>query len=197
MPYSHLNDYPTDIRERAARVRVLGLDVDGTLTDGRLLFDSEGRELKAFHVHDGQGLVLLRRAGIHVVLVTARVSVVVEHRARELGIEAHTGVHDKLACIDGVVARLGVGRDSVAFMGDDLPDLRVMPHVGFAIAPANAHPWVRERAHWRTQARGGHGAAREVCDLVLAAQGLAERVLAAALGDAPIPQDTQATGIPA
>lgn len=183
MPYSHFNDYPADVRERAARVRVACFDVDGTLTDGRLFFDSAGREIKAFHVHDGQGLVLLRKAGIVPVFVTARVSPIAEQRAAELGVEAHTRVTDKLRCVREIAARLGVSLDAVAFMGDDLPDLRVMAHAGFAVAPANAHPWVRERVHWRTQARGGHGAARELCDLLLAAQGRVEGLLADLLGD--------------
>ncbi len=179
MPYSHLNDYPADVRSRAARVRLACFDVDGTLTDGRLYFDSEGRELKAFHVHDGQGLVLLRKSGIVVALVTARASAVAEHRGRDLGLtEIHTAVGDKLACVQDIAARLGIGLDEVAFMGDDLPDLRVLLQVGLAVAPANAHRWVSERVHWRTTARAGHGAARELCDLVLAAQGHAETLLA-------------------
>lgn len=178
MPYSHFNDYPADVRERAARVRVACFDVDGTLTDGRLVFDSEGRELKAFHVHDGQGLVLLRKVGITPVFITARNSTIAEHRAAELGLDAYTCVADKLACVREVAARLGVPLDAVAFMGDDLPDLRVMSQAGFSIAPANAHPWVRERVHWRTQARGGEGAVRELCDLLLAAQGHVEPLLA-------------------
>lgn len=177
MPYSHLNDYPADIRERAMRVKLACFDVDGTLTDGRLFFDSDGRELKAFHVHDGQGLVLLRKSGIAVAFVTARASAVAEQRAAELGLESHTGVKDKLDCVVGIASRLGIGLDEVAFMGDDLPDLRVMLRVGFAIAPPDAHPWVRERVHWRTSARAGGGAAREFCDLLLAAQGHAEALL--------------------
>jgi 3-deoxy-D-manno-octulosonate 8-phosphate phosphatase (KDO 8-P phosphatase) len=178
MPYSHFNDYPADVRERAARVRVACFDVDGTLTDGRLFFDSEGRELKAFHVHDGQGLVLLRKVGITPVFVTARTSPIAEQRAAELGIDAHTCVADKLSCVREIAARLGVEMSTVAFMGDDLPDLRVMAQAGLAVAPANAHPWVRERVHWRTQARGGEGAVRELCDLLLAAQGHVEPLLA-------------------
>lgn len=177
MPYSHLNDYPADVRHRAARIRLACFDVDGTLTDGRLFFDSQGVELKAFHVHDGQGLVLLRKSGIAVAFVTARPSVIAEQRAAELGLEAHTGVKDKLACVSEIAARLGIGLDEVAFMGDDLPDLRVMSQVGFSAAPTNAHAWVRERVHWRTSARAGHGAAREFCDLLLAAQGKAEALL--------------------
>ncbi len=179
MPYSHLNDYPADIRERAARIRLACFDVDGTLTDGRLFFDSEGRELKAFNVHDGQGLVLLRKRGITVAFVTARASIVAQQRAADLGIaEVHIGVGDKLACVREVAARLGLGMDEVAFMGDDLPDLRVMLHCGFSVAPADAHRWVGERVHWRTGQRAGHGAAREFCDLLLAAQGHAEALLA-------------------
>lgn len=178
MPYSHLNDYPTDVRERATRVRLACFDVDGTLTDGRLIFDSEGRELKAFHVHDGLGLVLLRKAGITPVFVTARASTIAEQRAAELGLQAHTAVADKLACVQAIAGGLGIGMDEVAFMGDDLPDLRVMQQVGLSVAPASAHLWVREHAHWRTVARGGEGAARELCDLLLAAQGLAEGLLA-------------------
>lgn len=181
MPYSHLNDYPADIRQRAERIALACFDVDGTLTDGRLFFDTDGRELKAFHVHDGQGLVLLRKAGIVPVLVTARISPIAEHRAAELGVVAHTCVADKLACVREVAAGIGATMDEVAFMGDDLADLRVMSQAGFAIAPADAHPWVRERVHWRTQARGGEGAARELCDLLLAAQGHVDALLADAL----------------
>ncbi|KQY51054.1 HAD hydrolase family protein [Lysobacter sp. Root494] len=178
MPYNHLNDYPADIRERASRVRLACFDVDGTLTDGRLFFDSQGVELKAFHVHDGQGLVLLRKSGIAVAFVTARASVIAEQRATELGLEAHTAVKDKLACVQEIAARLGITLDEVAFMGDDLPDLRVMSQVGLSVAPGSAHPWVRERVHWRTSIRAGHGAAREFCDLLLAAQGHADTLLA-------------------
>lgn len=181
MPYSHLADYPADIRERAARIRLACFDVDGTLTDGRLYFDSNGLELKAFHVHDGQGLVLLRKAGIAVALVTARPSPIAEQRAAELGIEAFTCVADKLACVRDIAARHGIGMDQVAFMGDDLPDLRVQAEVGLSVAPGDAHHWVRERVHWRTVSRGGHGAARELCDLLLGAQGRAEAALAGTL----------------
>ena len=181
MPYSHFNDYPADVRARAERVRLACFDVDGTLTDGRLMFDGDGRETKAFHVHDGQGLVLLRKAGIVPVFVTARTSPIAEHRAAELGVVAHTCVADKLACVRDVAAGLGIAMDAVAFMGDDLADLRVMSQSGFSVAPANAHPWVRERVHWRTQARGGEGAARELCDLLLAAQGHVDALITEAL----------------
>ena len=178
MPYSHLNDFPADVRERAAKVRLVAFDVDGTLTDGRLGIDGNGVESKQFHVHDGQGLKLLREAGIDVALITARAGTLVNMRAAELGVEhVFLGVADKLACIDGLIAQLGLTREQVAFMGDDLPDLAVLSVVGLGVAPANAHPWVRERVRWRTQAGGGNGAARELCDLVLAARGEADNVL--------------------
>lgn len=162
---------------RAARIRLACFDVDGTLTDGRLHFDADGGEMKAFHVHDGQGLALLRRAGIRVALVTARASAAVERRAAELGIEAHCAVADKLAVVEQLCSDMGIGMDAVAFMGDDLPDLAPMRAAGLAVAPANAHAWTAREAHWRTRARGGEGAARELCDLLLAAHGVLAELL--------------------
>lgn len=184
MPYDHTRDYPADILARAVKVRLACFDVDGTLTDGRLVYDSEGRELKAFHATDGLGLKLLQAAGIAVAFVTARRSPVAELRARELGVASHTFVHDKLACVREIVAGMGIGMDQVAFMGDDLADLPALLAAGLSVAPADAHPWTRERVHWRTRAHGGKGAARELCDLLLAAQGHAERLLGEAAAKA-------------
>lgn len=181
MPYSNIDDYPADILARAAKVRLACFDVDGTLTDGRLLFDSEGREIKAFHVHDGQGLSLLKRSGIAVAFVTARISPIAELRARELGVDACTNVGDKLACVRGIADRMGIGMEAVSFMGDDFVDLAAMQAVGLSAAPGDAHAWVRERVHWRTVARAGEGAAREFCDLLLVAQGKAHALLAQVL----------------
>jgi 3-deoxy-D-manno-octulosonate 8-phosphate phosphatase (KDO 8-P phosphatase) len=172
--------YPAELLAHAADIRLACFDVDGTLTDGRLFFDADGREGKAFHVLDGQGLVLLRKSGIEVALVTARDSAAAAHRARDLGVRAHVGVGDKLEAVGALAAELGVTLDQVAFMGDDLPDLAVMRAVGFAVAPANAHPWTREHAHWCTDARGGEGAARELCDLLLTAQGRVDALLSQA-----------------
>lgn len=163
--------FDDDLRVRAAGIRLACFDVDGTLTDGRLFLDSEGRELKAFHVHDGQGLVLLREAGIEVALVTARRSAAAVHRANELKVRVHIGAKDKLACVRELCDELGIGLDAVSFMGDDLPDLAAMRAVGLSIAPANAHATTRDAARWRTRADAGAGAARELCDLLLMAQG--------------------------
>lgn len=172
-------EYPAGLVARAAKVRLACFDVDGTLTDGRLWFDDAGRESKAFHVLDGQGLVQLRKAGITVAFVTARDSLVAANRARELGAEPHVNVKDKLACVEEIRMRLGLEREQVAFMGDDLPDLGVLRLAGFAVAPANVHHWIRDEVHWVTPSRGGEGAVREFCDLVLHAQGR----LADLLGD--------------
>lgn len=167
---AHLDGIDDALLARAAAIRLACFDVDGTLTDGRLAFDSDGREIKAFHVHDGQGLVLLRKAGLEVALITARDSAVAERRARELGLRAHTRVGDKLACVRALCAELDIAIGYVAYMGDDLPDLPVMRAVGLACAPADAHPWTGAHAHWRSRNGGGRGAARELCDLILAAQ---------------------------
>lgn len=171
--------YPADVLERAARIKLVGFDVDGTLTDGRLVYASDGQDTKAFHVQDGMGLVLLREAGVQVALVTARASSEVERRGRELRLpHVHTGERGKLACMQRIALEMGIGMDAVAFMGDDLPDLAAMRAAGLAIAPANAHPWALEAAHWTTPRRGGEGAGRDACDLLLHAHGRIEAILA-------------------
>ena len=178
MPLSHLHDLTDDVLARAARIRLACFDVDGTLTDGRLYLDSEGREQKTFHVQDGQGLVLLKRAGIEVAFITARGGTVAVARGRELGVQVFTGVKDKLARVRDLGAGLGLGMEQVAFMGDDLPDLAALRGVGLAIAPANAHHWVLPDVHWVTPRPGGEGAARDACDLLLFAQGHVDGILA-------------------
>jgi 3-deoxy-D-manno-octulosonate 8-phosphate phosphatase (KDO 8-P phosphatase) len=170
--------FPADALERAARIRLIGFDVDGTLTDGGLQFDGDGREHKRFHVQDGLGLVLLRRVGIEVALVSARRSEVTLARGRELKVaRLHIGERGKRDCMQRIATEMGIGMDEAAFMGDDLPDLAAMRAVGLAIAPANAHPWILPAAHWTTPHRGGDGAARDACDLLLHAQGHVEALL--------------------
>ncbi|HTL13895.1 MAG TPA: HAD hydrolase family protein [Thermomonas sp.] len=171
--------FPPDLLARAARIRLIGFDVDGTLTDGGLSFDVDGRETKRFHVQDGMGLVLLRHAGIEVALVSARRSEVTLARGRELKVaRLHVGERSKLDCMRGIAAEMGIGMDQAAFMGDDLPDLAALRDAGLAIAPANAHPWVASAVHWITPRAGGAGAARDACDLLLHAQGKVEAILA-------------------
>jgi len=172
---AYLADLPDDLLARAAKVRLAAFDVDGTLTDGRLHYSEDGRETKVFHVQDGLGLKRLQAHGIHVALITARISHTVALRAEELGIShVYQGQSDKRACLRELLDALGLAPEQAAFVGDDLPDLPPMGLSGLAIAPANAHPWVAERAHWQTRRAGGEGAAREVSDLLLLAQGKAE-----------------------
>ena len=174
----YLSDVPAEVRERAARVGLLALDVDGTLTDGRLRLASDGTEIKAFNALDGQGLKLLREADIEVALITARTSQIVVQRAAELGVvHVYQGSHDKRASLRALCQILQLEASQVAYMGDDLPDLPALDWVGLAVAPANAHPWILPRVHWTTHTAGGAGAARELCDLILDVQGLTARLL--------------------
>jgi 3-deoxy-D-manno-octulosonate 8-phosphate phosphatase (KDO 8-P phosphatase) len=167
------------LRARAAAIRLVGFDVDGTLTDGRLWFDGAGNESKAFHVHDGLGLRLLEDNGIAVALVTARDSAAARARAKDLRLShCFSDVGDKGACLEALRQQLGLQWHEIAYMGDDLHDLPLFPRVGLAVAPANAHPWVRDHVHWITEAGGGRGAARALCDLVLEAHGLRDAVRA-------------------
>jgi 3-deoxy-D-manno-octulosonate 8-phosphate phosphatase (KDO 8-P phosphatase) len=176
------NDLPADIRDRAARIKLAIFDVDGVLTDGRLVYAEDGHELKAFHVHDGLGLKRLLANHIEVAVITARMSMIVTERMADLGVaHVYQAQDDKLACFEQLLHALKLEPDVVAYTGDDLPDLAVMQRVGLAVAVANAHPWVRERSHWRTRLAGGAGAVREVADLILAAQGRADAELAAFL----------------
>lgn len=177
-------DYPDNLVQRARRVRLVCFDVDGTLTDGRLIQDSDGRELKQFHAHDGQGMALLRDMGMSIAMITARASRVTELRAAELRVQAYTAVKNKLEVVLRISRQMGIGLEQVAFMGDDLADLIALSAVGLSVAPANAHRWVASQVHWKTTARGGEGAAREFCDLLLFAQGHAHAVLQR-LGNVP------------
>ncbi|MBX3604580.1 MAG: HAD hydrolase family protein [Piscinibacter sp.] len=156
----------------AQGVRVAIFDVDGVLTDGRIYIGEQGETVKAFATLDGHGLKLLPRGGIEPVVITGLDSPAVRRRVADLGIRhAVFGAGDKLAASQPLLARLGVGWDSVAAMGDDWPDLPLLTRARFACAPANAHAEVRAVAHHVTQAAGGHGAARECCDLLLVAAG--------------------------
>lgn len=177
-PAGPLPPIDAELHGRASRIRLACFDVDGTLTDGQLWLDAEGREAKAFHIHDGLGLRLLEQHGVRVALLTARNSAVAAARGRELRLsEVHTGVTDKRALLLELCTRHGLAPEAAAMMGDDLVDLGAMAAAGLAAAPADAHPWVLARAHWRSRAGGGRGAAREFCDLLLAAQGKADAVL--------------------
>ena len=165
-------DYPPDVYRRAKAIRLLILDVDGVLTDGRLYFDAKGETLKVFHVRDGHGLKMAQRAGIELAFVSGRRSDAAYHRAKELGISRfHEGVRDKVAVLEEMMAAMQIEASQVAAVGDDLVDLPIMGRAGLAVAVADAVPEVIAAAHWVTNNPGGRGAVREVCDLVLKAKG--------------------------
>ena len=147
-------------------------DVDGVLTDGRIYIGEQGETVKAFSTLDGHGLKLLALAGIEPLVITGRDSAAVRRRVADLGLRhAVYGAHDKLAAADSVLSTLGLDWADVAAMGDDWPDLPLLGRAAFACAPANAHIEVKAVAHHVTAAAGGHGAAREFCDLLLMASG--------------------------
>ena len=171
-------DYPPEVWQRAQAIRLLILDVDGVLTDGRLFFDAQGEPLKVFHVRDGHGIKMAQRAGIEVVLLSGRGSEAALHRAMELGIDHFfQGLRDKLATMKEIEAALQIRPHEAAVVGDELVDLPIMARGGLAVAVADAVPEVLAAAHWVTANPGGRGAVREVCDLLLKAQGKWEEIV--------------------
>jgi len=157
--------------ELARGIRLLVLDVDGVLTDGRLYISANGEEFKAFHVRDGSGLVALQKAGIVVAVISGRDSAAVRRRAEELGIRhVRQGVGDKAAALDELMRETGVRAEEVACVGDDSPDIPMLRKARLAVAVADSHASAVAAAHWVTTARGGRGAVREVCDLLLKAR---------------------------
>lgn len=173
-----LPPYPEEVLGRARGIRLLILDVDGVLTDGRLYFDAKGETLKVFHVRDGHGIKMAQRGGIEVALVSGRRSDAAFHRARELGITRfYEGVRDKVAILEELLAALNLTPPQVAAVGDELVDLPLFHRVGLGAAVADAVPEVRAAAHWVTTLPGGKGAVREVCDLLLKAQGRWEELV--------------------
>jgi 3-deoxy-D-manno-octulosonate 8-phosphate phosphatase (KDO 8-P phosphatase) len=164
-------------------MRAAIFDVDGVLTDGRLFIGESGEVFKSFHVLDGHGLKLLGQAGIAPIVITGRDSPAVRRRLADLGLtDAHFGVSDKLAVAQPLLQARGIAWADVAVIGDDWPDLPLLARAGFACAPAQAHAEARALAHHVTSARGGEGAAREFCDLLLSASGRYAELLAAHQG---------------
>jgi 3-deoxy-D-manno-octulosonate 8-phosphate phosphatase (KDO 8-P phosphatase) len=156
------------MKDRLLKIRLLLLDVDGVLTDGRITYDSQGAESKSFDVKDGHGLKLLQRAGVQVGIITGRCSDIVALRARELGIDIlYQGAKDKLEPYNQILQRLDLRDENVAYMGDDLVDLPVLQRVGFAVTVADAVDDLKPLVHHVTRRPGGRGAVREVCDLLL------------------------------
>ncbi len=164
-----------DVQQRAAQVRLVVFDVDGVLTDGRLYYTDDGLELKAFHSRDGHGMKLLMNSGVELAIITARTSPTVTRRMESLGIRhVYQGRLEKLPAFEELIQELGLTPEQAAYVGDDIVDLPVMTRVGLAVAVADAHPLVKRHAHWQTAHPGGRGAARDVCELIMEAQGTLE-----------------------
>jgi len=164
-----------DLRARARDIRLLVLDVDGVLTNGRLYYGANGDALKAFHIHDGLGLKMLRATGVEVAIVTGRTSRAVELRAENLGVpHLFQGVGDKLVVFEQLLKRLTLPPEAAAAMGDDLPDLPVLRRCGFAACVPEAPTLVRSHSHYIAERSGGAGAVRELCELLMVAQGTLE-----------------------
>jgi len=160
-----------DILDRVRRVKVLILDIDGVMTDGRIIYSIYGDELKFFDVQDGFGIALLHRAGIKTVIITAKKSRIVKLRARDMKVaKAYQGYIDKLVAFNKILKRFRVKPEEICFIGDDIVDISVLRRVGFAVAVPNAMDEVKVASHYTTSKMGGRGAVREICDLILKSQ---------------------------
>ncbi|MBI5192103.1 MAG: HAD-IIIA family hydrolase [Nitrospirae bacterium] len=156
------------LKHKVQNIKFLLLDVDGILTDGRIFIDSNGNELKAFHIHDGHGIYLLRKAGIDVGIISGRYSKSVEYRAKELKIEeVHLGIHDKVGVYNEIKSRFNLTDEEFAFMGDDLIDIPLLKIIGLSATASDAIDGVKEITDMVTERRGGEGAVREVIDFIL------------------------------
>ena len=172
MPVIDKSSFDPLLLEKAALVRMLVLDVDGVLTDGRLYFDNSGNEMKAFSTRDGLGMRSLQACGIELALITGRQSEIVKRRAEQLGIaHVYQGSNDKLDAYLHLLGKTGMKEQQVCYAGDDWIDLPVLQRAGLAVTVADADQAVRDSVHWVTSREGGKGAVREISNLILAAQG--------------------------
>ena len=162
-----------EIIQKASQIKLMVFDVDGVLTDGRLIWTSDGGEARSFDVKDGTGIRLLLSHHIKVAVISARKSTIVANRMEDLRVEhVYQGCFDKKSVLDALIVMLDITMQQVAYMGDDFIDLPAMNSAGLALAPADAHETVRQQADWVTSANGGRGAVRQACDLILKAQGI-------------------------
>ncbi|MGD2119328.1 MAG: 3-deoxy-manno-octulosonate-8-phosphatase KdsC [Chromatiales bacterium] len=167
-----------DITAKAAQIKLVIFDVDGVLTDGALFLGDDGQEYKAFHSRDGHGMVMLQQSGVTIGIITGRTSEVVKTRMHSLGIKhVFQGQRDKMPAYLELKHQLNLTDDQIAYVGDDVVDLPVMTKVGLAIAVQDADNFTKEHAHWITPSGGGRGAAREVCELLMDAQGTLQTTL--------------------
>lgn len=161
----------SDVAKKAKKIKLIILDVDGVLTDGRISFNSKNEEFKSFDVKDGHGIKLAQRSGIKFAIITGRWSPIVERRGRELEIsEIHQNATDKLKVFDGVLKKFGLKNEEVAYIGDDVVDIPILKRVGLAATVADAFVYVKKEAHYITKLKGGRGAVREFIDFILKKQ---------------------------
>lgn len=162
-----------DILEKAKNIELVIFDIDGVMTDGGLFFDNNGGEYKAFNSLDGHGLRMLLECGVQAAVITGRKSELVRHRMNDLGITLlYQGYRDKTPAFEALLKEVNIKKEQIAYVGDDVIDLPIMSQLDFAIAVQNAHPFVKQHSHWITERSGGHGAVRDVCELILEAKGL-------------------------
>jgi len=165
-----------DILSKARKVTLLALDVDGVMTDGKIYFSAQGDELKAFNILDGQGIKSLLNNNIEIAIITGRTSPLTSRRARDLGINyILQGREDKRVALQELSDELEIPFEAIAYMGDDLPDLSAIIYSGLGVTVPNAHDFVKQHADHCTSLAGGHGAVREICDLILTSQGLIDK----------------------
>lgn len=175
-----------EVMARAAAVRLAIFDVDGVLTDGGLYFDEAGRENKVFHSRDGHGMKMLQRGGVELAVISGRRTEAVSYRMAGLGVaHVYQGFPEKLPPFEELLGKLNLTPEQVAYVGDDVVDLPIMLRVGLAVAVQDAHRLVVQHSHWQTPTRGGRGAVREVCELILEAQGKLEGMMQACLDVSP------------
>lgn len=164
--------------EKAKKIRLAIFDVDGVLTPGTLSYDKQGIMQKNFHVHDGQGMKLLKKTGVDIAIITTCSSEVIKQRMQDLAItHVYQGITDKLPIYEEIKKLLNLTDDEVAYTGDDLPDLPILKRSGLAITVANAPAIIKEHVHWVTKHKGGKGAAREVCDFIMQSQGTYQSII--------------------
>ncbi len=160
-----------ELQAKAQKIKLAIFDIDGVFTDGKITYNEHGAEIKSFHVHDGIGIKLLMQSGIEIAIITSRQSPIVSQRMQELGVKhVYQDCRDKLIVFKALLKKNKLTPDQVAFVGDDLPDLAAMQQAGLGIAVANSVDIVREHADWQTQTKGGKGAVREVCEMIMQAQ---------------------------
>lgn len=164
-----------NLSDKAKKIKLVVFDIDGVMTDGSLFFGDDGQEYKAFNSFDGHGLRMLQECGVKVAVITGRKSNVVEHRMKDLGVTLiYQGYRDKTPAFEALLEEVKLPLDEITYVGDDVVDLPIMSQLDFAIATENAHPFVKQHAHWITPRSGGRGAARDVVEYILEAKGLLE-----------------------